>query len=52
MRSYPIGYRVAVFFYGDKTLYEYAGAGEWRFISGCNSPARYEQLLELINQQG
>ena len=46
--KYAIGYRVAVFCYGEKTVFKYAGGGEWEFVSGCNSPAMYQQLLELI----
>lgn len=49
MRSrYPIGYIATVFYYGEKTKYKYAGGGEWEFISGINSPAMYEQLLDLV----
>ena len=48
MSKYAIGYIVTVFFDGDMTKFKYAGGGEWEFISGCNSPARYEQLLDMI----
>ena len=49
MGNYAIGYIATVFFNGDKTKYKYAGAGEWEFLEGCNSPARYQQLLEMVN---
>tara|TARA_R110002126_G_scaffold101189_2_gene233179 strand:+ start:525 stop:677 length:153 start_codon:yes stop_codon:yes gene_type:complete len=49
MNKYPIGYVATVFFNGDKTKYKYAGGGEWEFVSGINSPARYEQLLDMVN---
>jgi len=45
---YAIGYIATVFWYGDKTKFKYAGRGEWEFISGENSPARYEQLLDMV----
>lgn len=46
--KYPIVYIATVFYNGDATKYRYAGNGEWEFLSGCNSPARYEQLLDMI----
>lgn len=46
--KYPIGYVATVFYNGEKTKYRYAGNGEWEFISGCNSPARYQQLLDMV----
>ncbi len=49
MNNYAIGYIATVFFMGEKTKFKYAGNGEWEFISGCNSPARYEQLLDMVN---
>jgi hypothetical protein len=48
MNKYPIGYVATVFFYGETTRYKYAGNGEWECISGCNSPARYQQLLDMV----
>ncbi len=48
MSSYPIGYVVTVFWYGDMTKYKYAGGGEWAFISGENTTARYKQMLNMI----
>ena len=50
MSKYPIGYKAHVFYYGVVTTYKYVGGGEWEFISGINSPARYEQLLELVGK--
>lgn len=47
--KYPIGYITCVFYNGVKTTYRYAGNGEWEFISGINSPARYEQLLDMVS---
>ena len=47
--KYAIGYIVTVFYDGDMTKFKYAGGGEWEFISGCNSPARYEQMLDLVS---
>jgi len=49
MSKYAIGYIATVFWYGDQTKFKYAGNGEWEFVSGCNSPARYEQLLDMVN---
>lgn len=49
MRQFAIGYVVTVFYDGEATKFKYAGSGEWEFVSGCNSPARYEQLMELIS---
>ena len=49
MSNYAIGYIATVFWFGDMTKFKYAGNGEWEFISGCNSPARYEQLLDMVN---
>ena len=48
MSKYSIGSRVTVFYNGERTIFEYAGQSEWRFISGCDSPARYAQLLDMI----
>ena len=48
MSKYAIGYIATVFYNGDMTKFKYAGGGEWEFISGCNSPARYEQMLDLV----
>lgn len=45
---YPIGYIVTIFNYGEMTKYKYAGGCEWELISGINSPAMYEQLLDLV----
>ena len=50
MEKYSIGYRVSVFYYGEKTTYEYVGNGGWRCVSGIDTPARYEQLMELIGR--
>ena len=49
MGKYPIGYIVTVFYGGDMTKFKYAVNGEWEFISGCNSLARYNQMLDMIN---
>jgi hypothetical protein len=49
MSNYSIGYVATVFFNGDKTKYKYAGGGEWECVEGCDSPARYQQLLNMIN---
>ena len=46
--KYAIGYIATVFWFGDKTKFKYAGNGEWEFISGENSPARYDQLLDMV----
>jgi hypothetical protein len=48
MCKYPIGYVATVFYYGNATKFKYAGNGEWEFVSGINSPAMYNQLLELV----
>ena len=48
MGKYPIGYVVTIFCLGSMTKFKYAGRDEWEFISGCNSPASYEQLLDMI----
>ena len=48
MSKYAIGYIATVFYNGDMTKFKYAGGGEWEFISGCNSPARHEQMLDLV----
>ena len=48
MKKYAIGYRATVFWRGEKTTYKYIGGGEWEFVSGCNSPARYAQLMDLV----
>ncbi len=50
MSKYPIGYEATVFHYGEMTTYRYVGGGEWEFVSGCNSPARYQQLLDMLNR--
>jgi len=49
MSNYAIGYIATVFWCGDATKFKYTGNGEWEFISGCNSPARYEQLLDMVS---
>jgi len=49
MNKYPIGYVATVFYNGEMTKYKYTGGGEWEFVSGTNSPARYEQLLDMVN---
>ena len=49
MNNYAIGYIATVFFNGAVTKFKYVGNGEWEFVSGCNSPARYEQLLDMVN---
>lgn len=46
--KYPIGYVTCVFYNGEKTTYRYAGNGECEFISGINSPASYQQLLDMV----
>jgi hypothetical protein len=45
---YPIGYVATVFYLGEMTKYRYVGSGEWEFVEGDNSPARYEQLLDMV----
>jgi len=47
MGKCTIGTRIAVFHYGVKTVYRYAGNGEWGFISGINSPFNYESLMMI-----
>lgn len=49
MGKHAIGYVATVFYNGEKTKFRYVGNGEWEFISGCNSPARYEQLIQMVN---
>lgn len=49
MMSYPVGYIATVFYYGEKTKFRYMGNGEWEFVSGENSSARYQQLLDMVN---
>ena len=49
MSKYAIGYTATVFFNGEMTKFKYVGGGEWEFISGCNSPAMYEQMLDLVS---
>ena len=51
MSKYAIGCVATVFYDGEPTKFKYAGGGEWEFISGCNSPARYNQMLDMINQK-
>ena len=48
MNKYPIGYVATVFYDGIATKYKYVGLGEWEFLSGINSPARYQQLMDLV----
>lgn len=48
INKYPIGYIATIFYNGEMTKYKYAGRGEWRFVSGENSPARYKQLLDMV----
>ena len=48
MDRYSIGYEVCVFYYGEKTKYQYVGDGGWVCVSGIDSPARYQQLKELL----
>lgn len=50
MSKYPVGYVATIFYGGDKTKFKYRGCGEWEFVSGENSPARYKQLLDMINK--
>lgn len=51
MAKYPIGYKVHIFWRGDKTTYKYVGNGEWECVSGDDCPARYEQLLDFIGER-
>ena len=46
--KYAIGYIATVFCCGVMTKFKYAGGGEWEFISGCNSPQSYEQMLDMV----
>ena len=50
MARYSIGYETCVFWYGQKTVYKYVGGGEWECVSGNDSPARYEQLLDMVGK--
>ena len=50
MNRYPIGAIVTIFYMGEATKYKYAGSGEWEVLSGFSSPARYEQLLDMVNK--
>ena len=50
MNKYHIGYIVTVFWWGNPTKFKYVGGGEWEFLSGENTTARYKQLLDMVSK--